>query len=90
MSENQLSALLAKLKDDVGLREKFQGATHLDAAVAIANEAGFALSKADWLRYQAKQTLELSDEDLEMVVGGACVDSWVTGVSCASCPWVGC
>jgi len=75
MSEEQLSALLAKLKDDAGLREKLQGAGDLDAAVALAKEAGFDVSKADWLKYQAKQTLELSDEELEGVAGGAFTDA---------------
>jgi predicted ribosomally synthesized peptide with nif11-like leader len=44
MSEEQLSALHAKLNDDAGLREKLQGAADLDAAVAIAKEAGFVIS----------------------------------------------
>ena len=76
MSEEQLAALLAKLKDDAGLQEKIKGAADLDAAVAIAKEAGFDVSKADWLKYQAtkvsdkKQTIELSDEELEGVAGG--------------------
>jgi predicted ribosomally synthesized peptide with nif11-like leader len=70
MSEEQLAALLAKLKDDVGLQEKLKGAADLDAVLAIAKEAGFDVSKAAWLRYQANQTLELSDEDLEGVAGG--------------------
>jgi len=70
MSEEQLTALLAKLKDDAGLQEKFKGAADLDAAVAMAQEAGFDVSKADWLKHQAKQTLELSDEELEGVAGG--------------------
>ena len=76
MSEEQLSALLAKLNEDAGLREKLQGAADLDAAVAVAKEAGFDVSKADLLEYQAQQTLELSDdlelsdEDLEKVAGG--------------------
>ena len=70
MSEEQLAALIAKLKDDEGLQEKLKGAADLDAAVAIAKEAGFDVSKAAWLKYQAKQTLELSDEDLERVAGG--------------------
>ena len=70
VSEEQLSALLAKLKDDAELQEKLNGAADLDAAVAIAKEAGFDVSKADWLRYQAKQTLELSDEELEGAAGG--------------------
>ena len=70
MSEEQLSALLAKIKDDAGLQEKLRGAGDLDDAVAIAKAAGFDVSKADWLRYKAKQTLELSDEELEGVAGG--------------------
>ena len=70
MSEEQLSALLAKLKEDAGLREKLQVAGDLDAAVALAKEAGFEVSKADWLRYQAKQILELSDGELEQASGG--------------------
>jgi predicted ribosomally synthesized peptide with nif11-like leader len=70
MSEEQLSALLTKLKDDAGLQEKLKGAADLDAAVALLEEAGFDVSKADLLRYQAKQTLELSDEELEGISGG--------------------
>ena len=87
MSEEQLSALLAKLKDDAVLKERLKGAADLDAAVAIAKDAGFDVSKVDWLRYQAKQTLELSDEELEGVAGAkatAAVDD--------SCPpyYMGC
>jgi predicted ribosomally synthesized peptide with nif11-like leader len=70
MSEEQLAALLAKLKDDTGLQEKLKGAADLDAVLAIAKDAGFDVSKAAWLRYQATQTLELSDEELEGIAGG--------------------
>ena len=70
MSEEQLPALLAKLKEGGGLREKLQGAADLDAAVAMAKEAEFDVSKADWLKYQGSKTLELSDEELEGVSGG--------------------
>ena len=70
MSEQQLAALLAKLKDDEGLQKKLKDAADLDAVLAIAKDAGFDVSKADWLRYQAKQTIELSDEELEVVSGG--------------------
>ena len=71
MSEEQLSALLAKLKEDAGLQEKLQGAADLDAFVEMAKDAGFDVNKADWLKHQAQQTLELSDEELEGVSGGA-------------------
>ena len=74
MSEEQFAALLAKLKDDAELQEKLKGAADLDAAVALAKEAGFDVSKADWLRYQAKQIIELSDDELEGVSGGG--DFW--------------
>ena len=70
MSEKQFTALLAKFKEDAGLREKFKGAADLDAAVALAKEAGFDVSKADLLKFQAEQTLELNDSQLEAVSGG--------------------
>ena len=70
MSEEQLTALLAKLKEDAGLQEKLKGAADLDAAVALAKEAGFDVRKADWLSYQAKEALELSDAELEGLAGG--------------------
>ena len=70
MSEEQLSALLTKLKEDAGLQEKFKCAANPDAAVEIAKEAGFDMSKADWIKYQANQTLQLSNEELEQVSGG--------------------
>jgi predicted ribosomally synthesized peptide with nif11-like leader len=70
MSAEQLATLLANLNDDAGLREKLKGAADLDAAVAMAQEAGFDVSKADWLKHQANQTLELTDEELEGVTGG--------------------
>lgn len=71
MSQEELSTLLAKLQEDAGLREKLKGAAALDAAVAMAQEAGFDVSKEDWLNYLTKQTLELSDEELENAAGGA-------------------
>jgi predicted ribosomally synthesized peptide with nif11-like leader len=77
MSEEQLAALLAKLKDDEGLQEKLNGAADLDALLAIAKEAGFDISKAAWLRYQANQSShELSDEELEGVAGGDSGTCW--------------
>ena len=86
MSEEQLAALLAKLKDDAGLREKLQGAEELDAFLATAKEAGFDISKADCLRYQAQQTLELSDEELEGVAGGNFFEAFLSrsGFACLS------
>ena len=83
MSEEQLAALLAQLKEDAVLQEKLKGAADLDAAVALAKEAGFDVSKADWLKYQAKETIELSDEELEGVAGGTAQYP----ASCICPPW---
>jgi predicted ribosomally synthesized peptide with nif11-like leader len=47
MSEEQPSALLAKLKEDTGLRKKLEGAEDLVATVALAKEAGFDVTNAD-------------------------------------------
>ena len=69
MSESTISALLAAIKEDDSLKDKLKGAADLEAAAAIAQEAGFDVSKEDWLKYQAKQS-ELSDEELECVAGG--------------------
>jgi predicted ribosomally synthesized peptide with nif11-like leader len=91
ISEEQLAALLAKLNVEVGLREKLKGAADLDAAVAIVKEVGFDVSKADWLKYEAKQTLELSDAELEGVAGGKGPDTnemCVCGASTFT-PWLG-
>ena len=62
--------MLAKLKDDAVLQEKLKGVANFDAAMAIAKEAGFEMGNEDWLRYQEKPTLELSDEELEGVAVG--------------------
>jgi predicted ribosomally synthesized peptide with nif11-like leader len=69
MSEEQFSALLAQLQEDSGLMEKFNGAADLDAAVAIANEAGFDVSADDWHQYQAGQG-SISAEELAAISGG--------------------
>ena len=71
MSEDQLSAFLARLQNDAGLREKLKESADLDAALAITREAGFDVSKADWLSFQATTISNLSDEELEQVAGGS-------------------
>jgi len=54
--------------------------------MAMEKEAGFDVSKGDWLRYQANQTLALSDEDLERVAGGADCRDWTDRRS--NCGWL--
>jgi predicted ribosomally synthesized peptide with nif11-like leader len=89
MSEEQLSNLLAKLKQDAGLLEKLKGAENLDAAVTLVKEAGFDVSKADWLNHQAKRTLDLNDQQLERVAGAKGQQS-EESVTCDDAPAMAC
>ncbi|MDI9407256.1 MAG: Nif11-like leader peptide family natural product precursor [Chitinophagaceae bacterium] len=90
MSEEQLTALLAKLKEDAGLRQRLQAAESIDAAIAIAKEAGFDATNEDWLRYTAKSSpLELGDAELESIAGGWSKDDGNGGgtqiICCGGC-----
>jgi predicted ribosomally synthesized peptide with nif11-like leader len=70
MAEEQITAFLAAVKADAGLEEKLKSSKDLDGAVAIANEAGFSVSKDAWLSYQAEQSLALSDDEVAGLDGG--------------------
>jgi len=91
VSEGQLSALLALLKQDPVLREKLKAVGSLDDAVALAKEAGFDVSKTDWLNHQARQVSEVNDADLESFAGGrgsnkpSCQNCTGTEVICLYC-----
>ena len=63
MSEEQLKAVLEKVKGDTSLQEKLKAAADVDAALAIAKDAGFMIS-ADDVR------IEISDCELEGAAGG--------------------
>jgi predicted ribosomally synthesized peptide with nif11-like leader len=70
MPSEDLNALLAKVQQDPELRAKLEAASDLDQAEAIVKEAGFNVSKAEWLAYQGQEVQELQDEALENVAGG--------------------
>ena len=71
MPEEQLKAFLEKVKSDTELQEKLKAAASPEAAVAIAQEAGFAISAEDLQSMQSTTKLEVSDEELEGAAGGA-------------------
>jgi len=73
VAEQDLKAFLDALAHDTALQEKLNDTKDLDAALAVAKEAGFEISKADWLLYQSKLITELSDEELEGVTGGTSI-----------------
>jgi predicted ribosomally synthesized peptide with nif11-like leader len=74
MSEEQLKAFWEAIQADAGLQHKLQGVTEPDAIAAIAKEAGFSISAEEIKKAQSGQlfAVELTDEQLESVAGGAC------------------
>jgi predicted ribosomally synthesized peptide with nif11-like leader len=66
MSEEQLKAFLEAVKADAGLQEKLKAAADADGVVATAKAAGYVISVEELKSTQA----EVSDEELEGVVGG--------------------
>jgi predicted ribosomally synthesized peptide with nif11-like leader len=62
MSAEQLAAFFEKVKADPVLEEKLKAAAGLDAAAAVAKEAGFAVDAAD--------LMGMSDEQVTDVAGG--------------------
>lgn len=84
MSKEQLASFIEAAKADAGLQKKLDDASDLDAVLAIVKQAGFDVIKADFLKANAIQILEMSDEELESAVGGAqggfmSMNWWVVG-----------
>ena len=75
MSEEQLKAFIEKVKADTSLQEKLKAAADVDAALAIAKEAGFSISADD---LKNAQVTELSDEELEGAAGGYQSEDWLS------------
>ena len=80
MSEEQLKTFLEKVKADTSLQEKLKGAADPEAVVAIAKEAGFAITAEDIQSMQS--ATELSDVELEGAVGGGGYASEARGGVC--------
>ena len=66
MSEEQLKFFLEKAKTDASIEEKLKTAADVDAVIAIAKEAGFAIAAED-----IQSTAELSEDEIEAISGGA-------------------
>ena len=66
MSEEQLKTFLEKVQGDTNLQEKLKAASDSDAVLAIAKEAGFAISTEDLKAHRQ----DLSQKELESVAGG--------------------
>ena len=77
MPEDQFKAFLDAVEADAALQEKVQSEAnrYADGVVAIAKEAGFGITAEDVKRAQ----LEISEDDLEGVTGGAMWRPGATG-----------
>ena len=77
MPEDQFKTFLEAVEADAALQEKVQSEAnrYADAVVAIAKEAGFGITAEDVKRAQ----LEISEDDLEGVTGGAMWSPGATG-----------
>ena len=63
MSEEQLKAFIAKAKDDQSIQDKLKAAKSPEDVVGIAKDHG--------LEFTADKIIDLSEEELESVAGGA-------------------
>ncbi|WP_114990910.1 Nif11-like leader peptide family natural product precursor [Synechococcus sp. UW179A] len=81
MSEEQLKAFLEKIKSDTELQEKLKEVSTPEAAIEIANAAGFSITAND---IQSMQSEPPGDQELETASGGFCggSESWM--IACQS------
>ena len=64
--QNQLQAFLAALSEDASLQASLRAAADLDAAVAIAKDAGFVITADQLVQLQS----DLSEHELAAITGG--------------------
>lgn len=86
---DSIQGLLDRLKSDEVLRSEILGSPTIEAAIAVVNANGFALTKEQWLHHQAAQTLDLGDDELEKVAGGQVCDQTKNSLSACG-DWESC
>ena len=69
MSEEQLKAFIEKVKGDTNLQEELNAAASPEAALQIANDAGFAIT-AEEIQSMQSTAGEVSGKELEGAAGG--------------------
>ena len=79
MSEEQFKAFITKAKVDQSIQEKLKAAKTSEEVVGIAKEYGYVFT-ANEIK---NNRIELSEDELEGVTGGACLmnldPTWVKG-----------
>ena len=87
MSEEQLKAFLEKIKSDTELQEKLKEVSTPEAAIEIANAAGFSITADD---IQSMQSEPPGDDELESAAGGRCGGSVSVMIRCPQTEGFGC
>lgn len=64
MSASQLELLLTAIRSNSALRSELSAASNLFHAAEISQAAGYDVTWQDWMRYQARMALMLSEEDM--------------------------
>jgi len=64
MSCDELRLLLREISKDADLKHRLSLAKSLFDAALISQSAGFDVSWQDWIRYQAKLAMSLSEEQM--------------------------
>ena len=83
MSQGQLTAFIEKVKDNTSLKDKLKSAADADSALAIAKEAGFAITAEDIQSMQS--AMDLSDNELEDVAGATATTAFTYGCPGGCC-----
>ena len=76
MSIENLEKLFAAIKTDQNLHDQVISALDINAIVGIAINSGFDITVYELMRFQARATAELTDDQLANVAGG--ISPWVT------------
>ena len=86
MSLEQIEIFIASVRVDRNLQEQIKSAPNIDATVKIAKAAGFDITAVELIRFQAKATAELTDDELEKVAAGAFISNFLSLIYCVSIP----
>jgi predicted ribosomally synthesized peptide with nif11-like leader len=77
MSSEQLSAFMEVVATNEGLQEKLKCVADFDGLAELARGAGFDVTKADCIKLQDQQIIELTDNDLDGLSGGGNNTGWL-------------
>ena len=70
MSRDAFKSFLERCAQDPEFSAEMRKSADADSFIKAANDAGYSITIADWLRNQAEIAIQLSDEELEKAAAG--------------------